>query len=87
METGKFQYLTQEKSNLLSHFTFSLNFSPDFDVFIFYDYLSMHQTFPQVHGDVFRAPESLVLFSSMLGTGWQLLLLVLAVIMYAMAGT
>jgi Endomembrane protein 70 len=41
----------------------------------------------QVHGDVFRAPEQLVLFSSMLGTGWQLLLLVLAVIMYAMAGT
>jgi membrane-associated HD superfamily phosphohydrolase len=41
----------------------------------------------QVHGDVFRAPEQLVLFSSMLGTGWQLLLLVLAVIVYAMAGT
>jgi len=40
----------------------------------------------QVHGDVFRAPESLVLFSAMLGTGWQLLLLVLAVILYAMAG-
>ena len=40
----------------------------------------------QVHGDVFRAPDSLVLFSSMLGTGWQLLLLVLAVILYAMAG-
>jgi len=40
----------------------------------------------QVHGDVFRAPESLVLFSSMIGTGWQLLLLVFAVIVYAMAG-
>jgi transmembrane 9 superfamily protein 3 len=39
-----------------------------------------------VHGDVFRAPESLVLFSAMLGTGGQLLLLVLAVILYAMAG-
>jgi Endomembrane protein 70 len=40
----------------------------------------------KVHGDVFRAPESLVLFSAMLGTGWQLLLLVFAVIVYAMAG-
>ena len=35
---------------------------------------------------MFRAPESLVLFSAMLGTGWQLLLLVFAVIVYAMAG-
>lgn len=41
----------------------------------------------QVHGDVFRAPENLVLFSSMIGTGWQLLALVLGVILYAMAGT
>lgn len=40
----------------------------------------------QVHGDVFRAPENLVLFSSMLGTGWQLLILILGVILYAMAG-
>ena len=40
----------------------------------------------QVQGDVFRAPEHLVLFSALLGTGWQLLLLVLGVILYAMAG-
>lgn len=40
----------------------------------------------QVHGDVFRAPEYLVLFSAMLGTGWQLLLLVFGVIVYAIAG-
>ena len=39
-----------------------------------------------VYGDVFRAPNHLVLFSSFLGTGWQLLLLVLVVILYAMAG-
>lgn len=39
-----------------------------------------------VYGDVFRAPNNLVLFSAMMGTGWQLLLLILAVIVYAMAG-
>ena len=40
----------------------------------------------QVHGDVFRAPESLTLYSACYGTGWQLLVLVLGVILYAMAG-
>jgi transmembrane 9 superfamily protein 3 len=40
----------------------------------------------QVHGDVFRAPEQLILFSAMLGTGFQLVLLVLGVILYAVAG-
>ena len=40
----------------------------------------------QVHGDVFRAPEYLVLYSAIYGTGWQLLALVLGVILYAMAG-
>jgi transmembrane 9 superfamily protein 3 len=39
-----------------------------------------------VYGDVFRQPDHLVLFSAMMGTGWQLLLLILAVILYAMAG-
>jgi transmembrane 9 superfamily member 3 len=39
-----------------------------------------------VYGDVFRAPDNLVLFSAMIGTGWQLLILILAVILYAMAG-
>eukprot|EP01035_Chromulina_nebulosa_P018466 gene18466-24176_t len=40
----------------------------------------------QVHGDVFRAPDNLVLFSAFIGTGWQLSTLVLGVILYAMAG-
>ena len=40
----------------------------------------------QVHGDVFRSPDNLELFSCFLGSGWQLLLLVLGVIVYAMAG-
>jgi transmembrane 9 superfamily protein 3 len=40
----------------------------------------------QIHGDVFRAPAYLVLFSSMYGTGCQLLLLFLGVILYAMSG-
>ena len=40
----------------------------------------------QVHGDVFRAPDHLVLFSALYGTGWQLLFLFLGVILYAMAG-
>lgn len=41
----------------------------------------------QIHGDVFRAPVNLVFFSALLGSGWQLLSLVLGVIIYAMAGT
>lgn len=40
----------------------------------------------QVHGDVFRAPDNLVLFSSVVGTGWQLVTLVVGVILYAMLG-
>jgi transmembrane 9 superfamily protein 3 len=40
----------------------------------------------QVHGDVFRAPSNLVLYSAMVGTGWQLLALILGVIFFAMAG-
>ena len=39
-----------------------------------------------VHGDVFRAPDSLMIYSAMIGTGWQLLTLVLGVILYAIAG-
>jgi len=38
----------------------------------------------QVHGDVFRAPQQLILFSALYGTGFQLLALVLGVILYAM---
>ena len=40
----------------------------------------------QVHGDVFRPPEHLELFCAIVGTGWQLAILVLVVILYAMAG-
>lgn len=40
----------------------------------------------QIHGDVFRAPENLVIFSALMGTGWQLAILVLGVIFYAIAG-
>lgn len=40
----------------------------------------------QVHGDVFRPPEYLVLYTSLWGTGWQLIILILGVILYALAG-
>ncbi|KAJ1440490.1 hypothetical protein B484DRAFT_149063, partial [Ochromonadaceae sp. CCMP2298] len=40
----------------------------------------------QIHGDVFRAPEHLELFCAIYGTGWQLVVLVFAVIVYAMLG-
>ncbi len=40
----------------------------------------------QVHGDVFRAPDQLILFSALIGTGWQLAILVFGVILYAIAG-
>ncbi|KAF9685001.1 hypothetical protein SADUNF_Sadunf03G0008900 [Salix dunnii] len=40
-----------------------------------------------VHGDVFRPPRSLVLLSAVVGTGAQLVLLVLLVILMAIVGT
>mmetsp|Transcript_1979 Transcript_1979/g.3602 ORF Transcript_1979/g.3602 Transcript_1979/m.3602 type:complete len:683 (+) Transcript_1979:252-2300(+) len=40
----------------------------------------------QVHGDVFRAPAYLPIFSAILGTGWQLIVLILGVILFAIAG-
>lgn len=40
----------------------------------------------QVHGDVFRAPGSLVFFAALLGTGWQLVVLTLSVILFAVLG-
>jgi transmembrane 9 superfamily protein 3 len=40
----------------------------------------------QVHGDVFRAPALLPLFSALLGTGWQLVTLTLGVIVFAVMG-
>lgn len=40
----------------------------------------------QVHGDVFRAPKHLMLFSALHGTGCQVTVLVFAVILFAIAG-
>jgi transmembrane 9 superfamily protein 3 len=40
----------------------------------------------QVHGDVFRAPAYLSLFSALVGSGWQLVVLTLGVIVYAVLG-
>jgi len=40
----------------------------------------------QVHGDVFRAPKFLPLFAALVGTGWQLVVLTLGVIVFAVLG-
>lgn len=40
-----------------------------------------------VHGDVFRPPRNLVVLSAVVGTGAQLALLVLLVILMAIVGT
>jgi len=40
----------------------------------------------QVHGDVFRAPWMLTLVAAFLGSGWQLIILTLGVILFAMMG-
>lgn len=40
----------------------------------------------QVHGDVFRAPKHLMVFSAFFGTGCQLSVLVLVVVLFALAG-
>merc|ERR1719198_2925503 len=40
----------------------------------------------QVHGDVFRAPIFLPLFAALIGTGWQLVVLTLGVILFAVMG-
>jgi len=40
----------------------------------------------QVHGDVFRAPAVLPIFAALLGTGWQLVVLTLGVIIFAVLG-
>lgn len=39
-----------------------------------------------VHGDVFRPPRNLVILSAVVGTGAQLALLVLLVILFAIVG-
>jgi len=40
----------------------------------------------QVHGDVFRAPHHLELFAAFFGTGWQLVVLIFGLILFAVAG-
>ena len=40
----------------------------------------------QVHGDVFRAPHLLPFFAALVGTGWQLVVLTLGVILFAVLG-
>lgn len=40
----------------------------------------------QVHGDVFRPPTHNLLFSSLIGTGYQMTTVVLAVITFAIVG-
>mmetsp|Transcript_31167 Transcript_31167/g.57803 ORF Transcript_31167/g.57803 Transcript_31167/m.57803 type:complete len:689 (+) Transcript_31167:181-2247(+) len=40
----------------------------------------------QVHGDVFRAPRFLPLLAAILGTGWQVVTLVMGVVLFAVAG-
>lgn len=40
----------------------------------------------QVHGDVFRAPAYLPAFAALVGTGWQLVVLTLGVILFAVLG-
>lgn len=40
----------------------------------------------QVHGDVFRAPKFLPLLAAILGTGWQIVTLVMGVVLFAVAG-
>jgi transmembrane 9 superfamily member 3 len=40
----------------------------------------------QIHGDVFRAPKNLALFSALLGTGVQLVTLIFLVVFLAMSG-
>lgn len=40
----------------------------------------------QVHGDVFRAPWMLTVVAAFLGSGWQLMILTLGVILFAVAG-
>jgi len=41
----------------------------------------------QVHGDVFRAPPYLIVFSALIGTGHQLAVLIFSVIIFSILGT
>jgi transmembrane 9 superfamily protein 3 len=40
----------------------------------------------QVHGDVFRKPANLPVFASLVGTGWQLIMIVLSAVLFAILG-
>lgn len=40
----------------------------------------------QVHGDVFRPPDNIILFSSLLGTGYQLGIVALLVVLFIIIG-
>eukprot|EP00614_Pseudopedinella_elastica_P018525 CAMPEP_0172652632 /NCGR_PEP_ID=MMETSP1068-20121228/243413_1 /TAXON_ID=35684 /ORGANISM="Pseudopedinella elastica, Strain CCMP716" /LENGTH=602 /DNA_ID=CAMNT_0013467047 /DNA_START=75 /DNA_END=1883 /DNA_ORIENTATION=+ len=40
----------------------------------------------QVHGDVFRKPEHLPLFAALVGTGWQLIVIVVSAVLFAILG-
>jgi transmembrane 9 superfamily protein 3 len=41
----------------------------------------------QVHGDIFRAPKFLTLFSALIGTGYQLILIIFFLIAFAILGS
>jgi len=41
----------------------------------------------QVHGDVFRPPSFLPLFCALIGTGWQLIIIVFALIVFSILGS
>lgn len=49
-------------------------------------FCSLRTIHAKVHGDVFRAPKHLMLFSALYGTGCQLAVLVFITILYAIAG-
>jgi hypothetical protein len=40
----------------------------------------------QVHGDVFRKPRHLPLFAALVGTGWQLIIIILSAVLFAILG-
>ena len=66
--------------------------SSNLDLFIFLIFyqerdVSEESGWKLVHGDVFRPPRSLVLLSTLVGTGAQLAMLVLLVIVLAIVGT
>lgn len=70
-EKGK-KYDTGEGNNLLDS-----NFS---------SILGEETGWKQLHGDVFRDPNYLSLFSSLISTGWQLFFLVIGLLSYALLG-